>query len=88
MSDLCTKVPETLGSLTNEEVRANQEPASKETDSVSNEQSAPREPTNQNHEPEPTTEHAEKDSSSEVDARTAANRANSLKSTGLSLIHI
>ena len=42
----------------------------------------PPEPANQNQEPAPTNENAEKDDSPEVDARTAANRLNAQKSTG------
>ncbi|MGA7411776.1 MAG: hypothetical protein WBW33_14960 [Bryobacteraceae bacterium] len=82
MSDLSSKVPEIPGTVTNEEARANQEPASKETNSVPREQSAPPEPTKQNQEPAPTNEKTEKDASPEVDARTAANRINAQKSTG------
>src|SRR5271165_4544067 len=80
MSDLSSKVPETPGTVTNEEVRANQEPALKETGSVSREQSAPPQPTKPNQEASPTNGAPEKND--EVDARTAANRNNSQKSTG------
>src|SRR5271166_4417623 len=86
MSDLSSKVPETPGTVTNEEVRANQEPALKETDSVPREQSAPPEPTKQTEEAVPPNAEGGKDDSPEVDARTAANRNNSQKSTGLVLM--
>ncbi|MGA7415563.1 MAG: hypothetical protein WBW33_34140 [Bryobacteraceae bacterium] len=82
MSELSSKLPETPGTPTDEEVRANQKSALKETDSVPHEQPAPPEPTKQNQEPPPTNESAEKDNSPEVDARTAANRLNAQKSTG------
>ncbi|MGA7409157.1 MAG: hypothetical protein WBW33_01660, partial [Bryobacteraceae bacterium] len=82
MSDSSSKLPETPGTLTNEEVRANQEPALKDAGSVSGEQSVPPEPTRQNQEPAPSNKNAQKDNSPEVDARTAANRLNAQKSTG------
>src|SRR5271157_74515 len=82
MSDLSSKLPETPDTLTNEEVRANQDPDLKETESAQHQQSAPPEPTKQNQEPPPTNENAEKDNNPEVDARTAANRLNAQKSTG------
>ena len=41
MSDVSSKLPETPGTLTDEEVRANQERALKEADPVSSQQSAP-----------------------------------------------
>ncbi len=82
MSLLSSKLPEIPGVETDQEVRTNQEPASKETDSVSRQQSAPPEPANQNKEPALTNENGEQDNSPEVDARTAANRLNAQKSTG------
>ena len=82
MSDLSSKDPEIPGNVTNEEVRANQEPALKETDSVPREQSAPPEPAKQTEEAVPPNAEGGKDDSPEVDARTAANRNNSQKSTG------
>ncbi|MGA7409231.1 MAG: hypothetical protein WBW33_02035, partial [Bryobacteraceae bacterium] len=82
MSESSSKLPEIPGTITNEAVRANQEPALKETDMMPRgEQSAPPEPTKQNQEPAPTKQNPEKDSP-EVDARTRANRENSQKSTG------
>jgi hypothetical protein len=82
MSDVSSKLPENPDTLTDEKVRANQEPDLKETNPVSSEQSAPPDPNNQNQEPAPTNENAAKDHSEEVDARTAANRLNARKSTG------
>jgi len=67
MSDVSSKLPETPGTVANEQVRANQEPALTETESGPREQPAPP---------------SEEARGPEVDARTAANRANSLKSTG------
>ncbi len=81
MSNISSKLPETPGTLT-DEVRANQEPASKEADPVSSAQSVPPEPTNTNQEPAPTNDSAEKENNPVVDARTAANRLNAQKSTG------
>jgi hypothetical protein len=78
MSDVSSKLPETPGTLTDEEVRANQERALKEADPVSSQQSAPPE----NQEPAPTNESVQKGNSPEVDARAAANRLNAQKSTG------
>ncbi len=82
MSNISSKLPETPGTLTDQELRANQEPALKENDSAHHEQSVPPEPTKQNQEPPPTNDSAEKENNPEVDARTAANRENARKSTG------
>ncbi|MGA7413459.1 MAG: hypothetical protein WBW33_23490, partial [Bryobacteraceae bacterium] len=81
MSNLSSDVPKTPGVITNPELPVRPDSARKETDSVPREQSAPPEPTKQN-EPEPANEKAEKNDNPEVDARTRANRENSLKSTG------
>ncbi len=82
MNDVSSKLPETPGTLKNQEVRANQEPALKESDSAHQDQSVPPEPTNKNQEPAPTNDSAEKENNPVVDARTAANRLNAQKSTG------
>src|SRR5271167_4120624 len=81
MSELSSKVPETPGTVANEQVRANQEPALTETESVPREQSAPPEPAKQTQKPAPTNESVEK-ADLEVDAKTRANRENSRHSTG------
>ena len=58
ISDVFSNTPETPGTLTNEQVRANQEPALTETNSVPREQSAPPEQPAYNQEPTSPTEEA------------------------------
>src|SRR5271165_2164190 len=69
MSQLSSKPPETPGTVTDEKVRANQEPVLNETRSLPSEPSAPTYKNAENNDPQ-------------VDARTQSNRENAQKSTG------
>ena len=69
MSEVYSKPPETPGTVTDEKVRANQEPALNETRSLPSEPSAPTYKNAENNDPQ-------------VDARTQSNRENAQKSTG------
>src|SRR5271165_374395 len=80
MEKRSTDAPELPGVVPNAEPPAHPDSAFKETDPAS-EQFAPPEQTTHNQDSAPPAE-AGQDGSPEVDAKTAANRANSLKSTG------